>query len=188
MANDLEKIHTRLLTARVLTEVASTINKSMNAFSGWLMAGVGAAFSLLIANFDKVVDFVALLSIKRSLFLLLLSLFFGIIARFLAALVSASVQAGNIGSSLTEVMQAKGQVVDLPTFLIEFNRGVPPWGRWLNRRMMKKTMEGDLAAASRFLARISQVQTVFVFIQACLVLAAGSMILLGVDLLATAIK
>jgi hypothetical protein len=187
MANDLH-IHTRLLAARVLTEVASTINKSMNEFSGWLMAGVGAAFSLLIANLDKIGDFVALLNVKRSLLLLLLSLFFGIIARFLAAMVSASAQAGSVASSITEAMLAQGKMIDLPTFLTEYSRGMPPWARWLSRRMMEKVRGGDLAAASRMVARISQVQTVLVLIQACLVLAAASVIFLGVDFALMAAK
>lgn len=83
-----------------LITAASKVNESLGSFSGWLIAGVGAAFSLLIANAEKVSQFICVSYIRTALLLLLSGLVISIVARLLSAMVSASLGSYAAGGAL----------------------------------------------------------------------------------------
>lgn len=106
------------------------------------MAGIGAAFSLLIANIEKVSQFISLAYVRFAMLLLLVGLVASVIARFLSAMVSAALGGYEAGTALGKEITESGKPFDLDLFLKEFERGLFPLQRWFARKSIEKAKSG----------------------------------------------
>ena len=85
-----------------LVVAASKVNKFFGSFSGWLMAGLGAAFSLLLAKFEAVSRVLCVSHVRIALLLRVVGLIASILARLLSTMVSFA-----LGSHKASAMRVK---------------------------------------------------------------------------------
>jgi hypothetical protein len=162
-----------------LVVAASKVNESLGSFSGWLIAGVGAAFSLLLANFEAVSRFVCVSNIRAALLLLVFGLVISILARLLSAMVASALGSHEASTALVKKLIDSGEKFDLDIFITEFERGLFPYQRWLARFTMAKARAGDVVAGARLIAKLSQVQAMLVLGEAVLSIAAAAALVAG---------
>ena len=174
-----EAQNARQLAITGLLVAASKVNESLGAFSGWLIAGVGAAFSLLLANYDSVARFVAPQCIRLALLLLVVGLVVSIFARLLSAMVSSSIGSHKATTQRVKELGKSGETFDLNVFIKEFERGLFPYQRWMARYTMNKALKGDVVASARLVAKLSQVQALLVLTEALIAIAAAAMLVAG---------
>lgn len=178
-----QSIDARTAAGLSLVAAASKVNEALSSFSGWLMAGIGVAFSLLLANAEKVSDFILGSHIRYALLLLLVCLVISVFARLLSALVSSALGGHEAGTILAKEIVSSGQPFDVNLYITEFERGLFPFQRWLARQTLDKAKSGDSVAGARLIAKLSQVQAMLVLFEASLVIVAAGILVCGLKIL-----
>jgi hypothetical protein len=178
-----QPIDARTAAGLSLVAAASKVNEALSSFSGWLMAGIGVAFSLLLANVEKVSDFVFASHIRYALLLLLVCLVISVFARLLSALVSSALGSHEAGAVLAKEIASSGQPFDVSLYIAEFERGLFPFQRWLARKTLEKAKSGDSVAGARLISKLSQVQAMLVLLEASLVIVAAGILVCGLKVL-----
>jgi len=166
-----------------LVVAASKVNESLGSFSSWLVAGVGAAFSLLLASYEAVSRFVCASHIQVALLLLIIGLIVSIFARLLAAMVSSAIGSHEASSAHVKRLLATGETFDVEVFTAEFQKGLFPYQRWLTNRAMAKAQSGDFVAGARLIAKLSQLQALLVLGEAALTIGAAAALVAGLKTL-----
>ncbi|OGB23733.1 MAG: hypothetical protein A3I66_15820 [Burkholderiales bacterium RIFCSPLOWO2_02_FULL_57_36] len=179
MSQEIKALNEHDAAGHSLVAAASKTNESLGPFSSWLIAGVGAAFSLLIANVDKISQFVCLYHIRIALLMLLIGLIVSIFARLLSAMVSAALGSREAGLGLAKQIQESGRPFDVKIFITEYERGLFPYQRWLARKSMDKAIAGDSVAVARMIAKLSQTQAILVLTETLLVAVAAGVLVVG---------
>ncbi|MFC3552479.1 hypothetical protein ACFOLC_15855 [Lysobacter cavernae] len=180
MSDELPEIHERVTAGRLLSLVAAHVSEHMGSFGNWLLVGVGATYSLVLANLASVQQFVSLWSIRTGLLLLLAAVILGVLQRWLAAIVSASSAAAEKSDKIGHALAEQDIDIDFRALFREMERGIYYPAKWIVRRSFNKAMSGDFAAAGRMSAGISQVQSFLVLAQAGFAIAAIATIARGV--------
>lgn len=183
MEESKETRNARDMAIAALVVAASKVNESLGSFSGWLIAGVGAVFSLLLASFEAVSRFVCISHVRTALLLLVFGLVVSILARLLSAMVSSALGSHEAGTALGKGLIDAGEKFDLDIFITEFERGLFPYQRWVARRSMAKARSGDVVASARFVAKLSQVQALLVLGEAAFTIAAAATLVAGLKVL-----
>jgi hypothetical protein len=178
-----QSIDARKAAALSLVAAASKVNEALSSFSGWLMAGIGAAFSLLLANVEKVSEFILASHIRYALLLLLVCLVISVFAKLLSALVSSALGSHEAGEVLAKEIASSGQIFDVNLYITEFERGLFPYQRWMARKTLDKAKAGDSVASARLIAKLSQVQAMLVLLEASLVIVAAGTLVCGLKIL-----
>lgn len=171
--------HAKILAGKVLTITAAAISEPLNNFSSWMLAGLGAAYSLVFANMAALQNFVSVHSIRNGLILLLIALPLGLFQRLLAAQISASSAVSEKVEAATEKLLSKNVKLDLDVFNVEMEKGLFFPFSFFMRWGIKKARAGDFAVSGRLAARLSQIQTWTVFIQTVVVIGAVVVIISG---------
>lgn len=171
----------RTAASQALLAATRRATESLSSFSGWLMAGFGAAFSLIIANVETVSKFVSLPHLKCALLLFLASLVIAVVVRLFGAMVGAGVASHEDGESIGIKLGASGEPFDISLFIAEFQRGLLPPYRWIAARSMARARSGDTAAGARTIAKLSQLQALLVLLQAAVAIAAAVTFVLGLQ-------
>jgi hypothetical protein len=179
MTTSKEAQHARDMAISGLVVAASKVNESLGAFSGWLIAGVGAAFSLLLANYETVSRFVCASHVRIALLLLVLGLVISILARLLSAMVSSAIGSHEASTALVKNLLDKNESFDLDIFISEFERGLFPYQRWMARKTMTKARAGDVVAGARMIAKLSQSQALLVLCEAIVSISAAATLVAG---------
>lgn len=164
------------LAGRLLVLTSKEVTDSISNFSTWLLAGYGAAFSLLAAQIGKSPQTLPAHSLRWAMGLLLAAFLLAIVVRFLFAQVAASARAYE---GVPALMKSAGPDanLDIDVFVSEYARGLPPGLRNLARRQMAKSKAGDIAAGARLIARLSQISVALTLVQMMLGFAAAAVIL-----------
>lgn len=183
MEDSKEAQNARDMAIAGLVVAASKVNESLGAFSGWLIAGVGVAFSLLLANFEAVSRFVCVSHVRTALLLLVFGLVVSILARLLSAMVSSALGSHDASTAFVKKLLDTGEKFDLDIFITEFERGLFPYQRWVARFTMAKARAGDVVASARLIAKLSQVQALLVLGEAAFSIAAAATLVAGLKAL-----
>jgi len=180
MGDDLPELHERVTAGRLLSLVAAHVSEQMGSFGSWLLIGVGATYSLVLANLASVQQFVALSSIRTGLLMLLFAVIFGVLQRWLAAIVGASSAAAEKADKIGRDLAEQGVDIDPKVLFREMERGTFYPAKWIVRSSNEKVITGDFAAGGRISAGISQIQSFLVLIQVGLSVSAVAVIACGV--------
>jgi hypothetical protein len=161
-------------TAAQQTLLAATrrVGETLPAFSTWLLGGLGAAFTLVVANIEKVSRFIEITHIRFSLIIFLISLGVAVLATYLSTIVKAALGAQEDGEALSKRIIASAGTFDVSLFMSEYERGLLPPVRWIAHFSMNKAKAGDIVAGARMIAKLSQVQALLVVGQSILALVA----------------
>lgn len=76
----------REIASEVLLQTSAIVTPLLSTFSAWLMAGLGAAFTLLVANIDSITKYVPAHNFRWALLWFSASLLAGLAARFFRSL------------------------------------------------------------------------------------------------------
>lgn len=169
---EIQKVHEQVLVNAIRSESNGKASALIDAFSGWLLGGLGAASALLIGQYESVSKHLDPAAIHWFLYLFVWALGFGISQKFLAVIVGASAQASAVGRDLAEKAAAKGIELDLEFILDEMERTVLPPARWFVSRSFAKIRNGDLVSGIRNVSRVQQIQGLLTLLQAGLTFAA----------------
>ena len=180
MSDELPEIHERVTAGRLLSLVAAHVSEHMGSFGSWLLIGVGATYSLVLANLASVQQFVLLSSIRAGLLLLLAAVVLGVLQRWLAAIVGASSAAAEKADKIGRDLAEQDIEIDFKVLFREMERGTYYPAKWIVRRSYEKAMAGDLAVSGRLSAGIAQVQSFLVLAQVAVAVSAIAVIACGV--------
>lgn len=167
------ELQAKVLAGRLLSLGAHRSSESLDHFSGWLLAALGAALALLLANIDSVSRHLSVRSLRLALILFLCTLLVGVVGRLVHSIVGASArvatEAEPMGSQLAE-MQIQ---VNFKTVFQEMEEAT----FWPMCKVVAtayaKVEQGDYAAGGRLLARLTQIQGGLVLLELALATAAG---------------
>lgn len=169
----------RGIASDVLLEASAIATPLLSTFSAWLMAGLGAALTLLVANLDSIAEYVWACNFRWALLWFSGSLLAGLAARFLSVVVSASLTSNAVFSDRLPKAIRSAPSFSLPAFKHFYFSGLLLPFKCVAKRTFTKAQRGDLMASHRLTAKASQLQAILVLVQiACstasiLILASG---------------
>ncbi|WP_407353297.1 hypothetical protein [Luteimonas sp. R10] len=124
-------LNTSLAASRVLSLGANRLSSCLDMFSGWLLAGFGAVFGLLIANFAALSEHINASNLKQGAGIFLVAAAFAAAQKLLAAYVAAGTAAGEDGRGIGEELASGPVPLDVDS-------------------MRKPSQAGPLLAAEQF--------------------------------------
>ena len=176
MAEENSPIDERIAAQKTLLSATRRVGDALPPFSTWLLAGFGAAFSLVLANIETVSKFIAITHIRFALLIFLASLVVAVLATYISTVVKAGLGAQDDGETLAKQIVALPRQFDVALYMSEFERGLLPPIRWIVHAQMNKAIKGDVVASVRMIAKLSQIQALLVVCQSILaVVAVGAM-------------
>lgn len=159
------ELHERVMAGRLLSLAAARLSSNIGSFGSWLLVGVGAAYSLILANLSSIQEFVALNSIQNGMVLLLISVVLGVIQRWLAAIISGSCESAEAAERIGRELADDEIELDFKVVFREIESATYYPAKWMVRRSFEKAMSGDFAASGRLSGKLAQIQSVVVFAQ-----------------------
>jgi hypothetical protein len=153
------EIQGRVAAGRLLSVTAGTAAASLDSFSGWLLSGFGAAYALLLANIEKVANFLDVAALRNALILFATATVAGVIARYLGAIVSAGAATSEAAAQLGKGLEIENPEVAARVILGEISKATFWPARLLVTSAFRNVERGDYAAGGRLYARLVQVQS-----------------------------
>ncbi|GAA5007026.1 hypothetical protein FNZ56_04585 [Pseudoluteimonas lycopersici] len=160
-----EALNTSLTASRILSLGASRISASLDVFSGWLLAGFGATYGLLLANLGSLAPYIDTSNVKFGAMYFVVSASLAAAQKLIASYVAAGTAAGEEGRATGKELANSRVPIDVESMYQQVNQGLLwPWSTF-NARMTDKARKGDYAVIGRFHAKASQIQTYLVVFQ-----------------------
>ena len=173
MSNEENNIDESIFIGKILSLMAVGATQSLEKFSGWLLAGFGVAFTLILSNIDSVQKFIDTSNIKCGITLYLIALGAGVIQRWLAS----GIHAGEaVAKDAEKLGKDSSENINPENLLNEIENVTLYPQKWFVQWQFNKVRQGDFAANGRMQARMAQVQGYLVLIQG--VLAISSIVVL----------
>ena len=173
-------LNTSLAASRILSLGAHRLSASLDTFSGWLLAGFGAVFGLLIANFAALSEHIHAANLKVGAGLFLIAAAFAAGQKFLAAYVAAGTAAGEGGRSIGKEIASGAVPLDVDSMYTQVRQGLFWPLSSFNARMTSKAKAGDFAVTGRHHAKTSQIQFVLVLLQSGFSIASAACVVRGI--------
>jgi hypothetical protein len=167
------------LASDVLLQSAAIATPLLANLSAWLMAGLGAAFTLLLTNISSVAEYVHAYNIRWALIWFVASLLLGLIARLFSVSVMSGLNSNAIFSKQFSDAIGSAERFSFPAFIHFFYSGLLLPYKCVADRALAAAKGGDLMVSAKLTAKTSQAQALLVLSQiACttisiLVLATG---------------
>ena len=180
--NDKEAIalNTSLAASRILSLGAQRLSSSLDTFSGWLLAGFGAVFGLLIANFATLSDHINASNIKLGAGLFLVAAAFAALEKLLAAYMAAGTAAGEDGRGFGKELASGAVPLNVDSMYKQVKQGLFWPLSSFNARMTAKATSGDFAVIGRHHAKTSQIQLILVLLQSGFSIASAACVVRGI--------
>jgi len=169
---EIPNIHEQVFVNALRAEMNGKASATIDSFSGWLLAGFGAASALLVSQFETVSKHIDSSTIKCFLSLFLWSLVLAVVQKYLSVIVTAHSQGSAIGREMGEKNSEKGIKLNFDLVLAEMEKSTLPPGRWLLSRSFAKLKQGDLVSSTRTFSKLMQIQSIIAVVQAILMLMA----------------
>lgn len=167
-----------IVAGKMLSIMAISVTTSLESFSGWLLAGSGVAFALMLTNIESISNFIELDSIKQAIFLFLFALGAGVLQRWLGA----AVRAGALASSDSEQLgHHLPDDFNFSSIFKQVEKATFYPQRWLVAWQFKKLEAGDFAVAGRVVAKMAQIQGFLVLLQAGLIIYSITVLIGGLN-------
>jgi hypothetical protein len=181
MANTERPTTEQAAAQQALLSATRRAGDAMPPFSNWLLAGLGAALALVVANIEKISRFVEVTHIRFGLIVFLASLAIAIVATYLSMVVKAALGAQEDGEAIGKRASAS-QDFNVTIFMAEYERGLLPPIKWFAHFVMSKARAGDFGAGARVIAKLSQLQALLVVCQGLLALVAVGALAFGLKM------
>jgi len=178
MTEQKNNVHESILIGKLLSATAYGVTVSLEKFSGWLLAGFGAAFTLILSNIDSISKFITTEDIKNGVVFYLIALAAGVLQRWLASSIQASAMVSKEAEELGK--NAAGQF-DPENIFSEIEKATFYPQKWLVQFQFNKVRNGDFAAPGRMQVTMTQIQGFLVLIQGILVISSIVVIIRGLS-------
>jgi hypothetical protein len=149
------------LSMRLLYLSSSASSTSLGRFSGWLIAGFGAAITLILGKLDTASKFVAIGSLQDAIVLFIAALTVAIFEKFLASGISIFVTSFNESYQIGK----EHTVTNMDIVIQEFEKATLYPTKWLMQYSFRIIKSGDLVASARFCFILTQIQGWLVLIE-----------------------
>ncbi len=100
MTDPRTEMNSRIAAQQALIAATRRVGDAMPTFSTWLLGGFGVAFSLVVANIEKVSRFIEITHIRFGLIAFLISLAVAVLATYLSTVVKIALGAHEDGEAL----------------------------------------------------------------------------------------
>lgn len=167
-----------ILTGKMLSLLSVGLTTSLEKFSGWLLAGFGAAFALILSNIEQVAKFISIDDIKIGVLLYLVALATGVLQRWVG---SGIMGGAMISKEAEELGRNADESVDFNNVLTEIERSCLYPKKWLVRYQFNKIRSGDFSVAGRMQVVMAQLQGYMVLIQGGLVISSIVVMVCGIN-------
>lgn len=175
-----EALNTSLAAGRILSIGAQRLSSSLDSFSGWLLAGFGALFGLLVSNIDTLTPHMDISRLKTGAEVFLVAASLAALQKLIAAYVAAGTAAGEDGRAIGKELAAGTASLNIESMYQQISHGLLwPW-RSFNARAVQKAKAGDHAVVGRFHAKASQVQCYLVVLQSICSIGAAAFVVSGI--------
>ncbi|MGY1425222.1 hypothetical protein [Lysobacter sp. A289] len=175
-----EALNTNLSASRILSIGARRLSTSLDSFSGWLLAGFGATYGLLLANIDSLAAHVSTSNIKSGAACFIVAAALAALQKLIAAYVAAGTAAGEDGRAAGNELADNRIPLNVESMYQQVNQGLLwPW-RQLNTHMTNIARAGDVAVVGRFHAKASQIQCYLVVFQVIASLVSAGFLVSGI--------
>ena len=179
-AKEAEALNTSLTASEVLSTGARRLSASLDSFSGWLLAGFGVTYGLLLANIGSLTPYLSISNVKSGAVCFLVAACFGAAQKLIAAYVAAGTAAADDGRVSGKELAKKDIQLNVESMYNQVNQGLLwPW-RNFNTSMTDKARAGDYAVIGRFHAKASQIQCYLVVLQALASLVSAALLVGGI--------
>lgn len=175
-------IDERTAAKKTLMAATRRVGDALPPFSNWLIAGSGAALSLVVAKIETVSKFVEISHIRFGLIVFLVSLAVAVLATYLSTIVKAALGAQEDSEALVKEIRATTEKFDVLLYMAEYERGLLPPIRWIASSSMKKAIQGDVVSGARMVAKLSQIHALLVLGQSVLALLAVGALAFGLKM------
>jgi hypothetical protein len=172
-ANQQQNDPSLVLAGQLLTRAAGRASEALDKFSGWMLAGFGAAFALVLANIQTVSKFVPVASLRGGALFLLVAIMVGVLQKYLASIVASAAAAGADGEALG---QANADGVKFTVVFDQMELATLYPLRWAVKYAFRKAANGDVAVAGRMCFVVAQIQGGLVAVESVLALTAAAMV------------
>lgn len=149
----------KIATSSLLLVIAKNISESQSSFSVWFLAGCGAAFTFLFANFNSIEPYLNASNVSLCIILYLSALFCGAIQRFLHSIIISSYSAGKEAEKLASLTSLGEQGEDVYSVLDEVIESTYFPTRYFVRKLFDKIKAGDYSASGRMVYKVAQLNT-----------------------------
>lgn len=168
------------VASEALLKGAAIATPLLSTFSAWLMAGMGAAFTLFIANIASVLSFISPASLRWALLLFAASLLAGLLARFLSVMVISGITSNQVFTEhFAQSIKPGARFISPAFFSFLFSGLLLPY-RCIASRTVDAVKSGDLMASAKFTAKTSQSQALLVLAQISFAIASICVLACGI--------
>jgi hypothetical protein len=182
MNNQKSPMNEKLAAQHSLLAAARRVSESLPAFTTWLLAGTGAAFSLVVANIDQVSKFIEITHIRFGLVIFLISLGIAVVTTYFSTIINAALATQEDTEALAKRINSSSEPFDVAIYINEYKRGLLPHIRWISQSSMEKAKNGDVVAGARLIAKLSQIQALLVVVHSLLTLIAIGGLVIGLKM------
>ncbi|MBL0211977.1 MAG: hypothetical protein IPQ13_13865 [Holophagaceae bacterium] len=169
---DIPNKNEQIFVSTLLSDINGKTSSILDAFSGWLVAGFGAASVVLVSQYESIAKHLGVEAIHQFLILFLCSLAIGVIEKYLFVGITSNSQGFAVGFDLGEKAKAKSITLDFEIINAEVSKSVLPPMRWLVTNSISKVTNGDLISSTRSFTRLLQIQGFLALAQALLIMVA----------------
>lgn len=143
----------QVMTNKSLTGVANIVAGQYEKFTGWLVAGLGAALTLLVSNLDKTKDMIAPASVSYAIKIFVAILVAHTVQKILAIIVTSGVTAQE--NSAGANMDPPLTMAELYAFLSNLESAYPWPMKLMIRKSFARLRKGELTFFGKRLAQLS---------------------------------
>lgn len=169
---DIPNIHEKVLVSALLSESTGKSSETLDAFSGWLLAGFAASVTLLLSNLSSLESYLSCAALHEFLMLFVAVVILGIAEKMLAVIVAGATAGAAIGRELGPKAAENETPLDINVVLTEMEKSVIWPMRWFVKRSYAKAKAGNILSAPRAFAKCVQIQGLLTLLQAVFVVLA----------------
>jgi hypothetical protein len=140
------RIPTEAAALKILTSSASHASSSLDKFATWFLAAFGAALTTLLSNYKDLEALITVAQIKASASLFICAVVFGVVQKYLAAIVTAVAAAAKDGEAI-----GKEVPFDFDHLIQAVRTALPFPMRLIANSMFKKIEHGEFLIAGKLM-------------------------------------
>ncbi len=165
---------------RILLIGAKHISNEVDSYSGWLLAGFGAAFTFILSNLEHMEKFIDLAKFRCGLIVFLVGGIFAISQKLLSSYVKSAVAAAEDGMHLGKDLSDQPGELDIKKMYTRVSEVLLwPWS-WIVNKSIKGIESGDYFSGIRYAVRASNLQCYCVLFQLGVSIGASIVVVTGI--------
>jgi hypothetical protein len=143
----IDRLPTEAAALKLLTSSASHASSSLDKFATWFLTAFGAGLTLLLTNYKDLEALITIPQLKASASLFVCAVVFGVVQKYLAAIVTAVAAAAKDG----EVIGKENPNIDFDHYIQAVRTALPFPIRFFANHLLKKIEKGEFLIAANLI-------------------------------------